>query len=314
MKKFLVLDDNSYNTSSSESHWLSLSNGYLDDKQLDFNLLKIIENIGFPVISVPPEIKTALKNSRHKDSLKILSPATIRNYLKSDRTRWEDDAISREEVLQLFEYILRDKKFDELEGLKMIPLADGNLGTLTLSGDSCVYIENIDSITTINIKSQLNTDKLIDRSINDKLHRRLYTFAKSGWNLNIKTLEEIGVKDLIFIIGNMVNGNENRGLSIDEIRNVIEILELIAKNVRRRSDPDGLVELDGLLIPSTKNNLVKFQEIYFNDVGDVDGALDDEDRNRHIAHRFVTRDIVETLGIQTLRGSIFGNYSNKLLI
>src|SRR5439155_1405074 len=122
--------------------WLSLSNGYLDDKLLDIDLLKIIINIGFSVISVSFDIIRALKTSRHKDSLNLLSPASIRTHLKSNRTGWED-TILREEVLQLFKYILTDKKFDDLIGFKMIPLANGTLGTLSQSSKSYVYIDDI---------------------------------------------------------------------------------------------------------------------------------------------------------------------------
>jgi len=63
---------------------------------------------------------------------------------------------------------LSDKKFNELEGFKMILLADGTFGTLTLSSDSNVYIEmvidnNINKIESNNFINQLNSDKLIDK-------------------------------------------------------------------------------------------------------------------------------------------------------
>ncbi|GES91901.1 hypothetical protein GLOIN_2v552263 [Rhizophagus clarus] len=199
----------SYDTSLyqvSEFHWLSLLNGYLEDEKTQiYDLSKIIGNIGFPLISTLHIILSALKDSiKHKDSLHFFTPSIIRNYLKCNSDRWQEDAISRKEILSLFEYILKDKKFDELEGFKMIPLADGTLGTLTQSENSYAYIGPDSSFKThendeCNIfKDQLN--KFIDKSISNysyTLYRCLYENAKEKWILNIKILDEFAVSDMI---------------------------------------------------------------------------------------------------------------------
>jgi hypothetical protein len=140
----------------------------------------------------------------------------------------------------------------------------------------------------------------------------LYDIAKAGWNLNIKILDEIGIKDLSLIIKNMVEGNDDRNLSIDEINNVIEILERIAKiqkdTKRRGNDPE---RLDGLLIPSIKNTLVRLQDIHFDDIED---RLDDEEKSKYeIVHHLVTLYIAKELEIQTLTGKIYGNYDKLWL-
>jgi hypothetical protein len=106
----LNIEDHVFNRPSSNAigyHWLSLSDGYLDEKLLDSDLIKIIGNIGFPVISVSHDIICILQRSRHKDSLNHLSSAVIREYLDSKfgRTRWEENAITRQDVLKLFKYI-----------------------------------------------------------------------------------------------------------------------------------------------------------------------------------------------------------------
>jgi hypothetical protein len=201
--------------SSQESkfHWLSLSNGYLEDRRSFVS--KIIEVIGFPVISVPPNIVDILEDSIHKDSINFYSSAIVRTYLKGNRTRWEDK-ISRVDILDLFNYILKDKKYDELVGFKMIPLANGELGTLSKSSSSCVYIGPDDNIKVpVHIsdeqnifKNQLN--KFIDKSIDDELYRRLYNGVKDGWNLNIKILNESVIADMIKV---SLNSGTNRSLS-----------------------------------------------------------------------------------------------------
>ncbi|GES91903.1 histidine kinase-like ATPase [Rhizophagus clarus] len=293
------------------TNWLSLNNGYLNVRMLDDNLLKVIGNIGFPVISAPPDIIRILKESKHKSSLKILSPAIIRDYLNSNRARWEDNAISRQEVLQLFEYILSDKKFNELEGFKMIPLANDTFGTLTLSGESYVYIDKtIDEMKNYrnernSLINQLNSDRLVDKKINPGLYEILYNYAKAGWdkcNLNIKILDEIDVKDLILIISDI---GENRELSMNEINNVIEILKRIAKiQNNTRIEGNDLKSLDGLLIPSTENKLVSLDEIQFDDMGDK--LSEEERRDYKISHRSINIDLAEELQMQTLKGTIYG--------
>ena len=50
--------------------------------------------------------------------------------------------------------------------------------------------------------------------------------------------------------------------------------------------------------------LIELNEIQFDDMG---GGLNEEERNKYkIAHHLVTRNIAEELGIQTLKGTIFG--------
>ncbi|GBB90419.1 hypothetical protein RclHR1_17380001 [Rhizophagus clarus] len=303
----------SYNSfQESEFHWLSLYNGYLDNKLLaDINLLKIIGNIGFPVISVPHDIIRVLKHSKHKNSLRILSPSIIRSYLSSNRNRWENNVISRQDVLQLFKFVLSDEKFNELKGFRMIPLANDTFGTVTLSGESYVYIDKInEKISNYNnennnLINQLNSDKLIDKNIDHDLYKILYNNAKGGWkryNLNIKILDEIEIKDLILIISNI---GEDKELSMDEIKNIIEILKRIVKIQHVSKIEENKEEiLDELLIPSTKNRLFKLKEIYSDDMGNM---LNDEEKSKYnIVHSLVTQNIASELGIQTLRGKIFG--------
>jgi hypothetical protein len=194
----------------------------------------------------------------------------------------------------------------------MIPLADGTLGTITLSSDSYVYIDEITNYRsehTNNLINQLNSDKLIDKSIDFELYEFLYNNAKARWggcNLNIKILDEIGVRDLILIIRDM---NENKELSINEVENVIEILKRIAKIQNdAKIEGNNLERLDELLVPSTDNILVELQDIFYDDLGD---KLDNEEKAKcEIAHNLVTWNIAKGLGIQTLKGKIFGNYNN----
>ncbi|RIA90183.1 hypothetical protein C1645_164871 [Glomus cerebriforme] len=200
--------EDSYNISSFQEQkfqWLSISNGYLEDeKSFNFDLPEIIGNIGFPVISAPYPVINALKNSKHHDSLKFFSPVVIRTYLSNNRSRWQN--ISRKEIIELFNYVLKDlndQNFDELEGFKIIPLADGvELGTLTQSDNFYIYIGPDDDVTSYEnderniFTNQLN--KFVDKKVSSELYRRIYNIVKNnGWNLNIRILDEFAVVDMI---------------------------------------------------------------------------------------------------------------------
>jgi hypothetical protein len=232
---------NDPNFKGSEFYWLSLSNGYFEDEKFfNYDLSKIIGNIGFPVISVFPDIMRVLKSSKHKDSFKTFSPAVIRTYLDFNRARWEN-TIPRKEILELFYYILRDKKFDELVGFKMIPIADGTLDTIAQSSNSCVYICPDDDIKDKNderniFKNQLN--KLVDKSIGFELYKCLYDNAKAGWNLNIEILNESVVAD-------MIRSSLNFNVNINEGSRIRSIIGSIGKKFRNSfSDNEEIQILD----------------------------------------------------------------------
>jgi hypothetical protein len=243
--------------------WLSLSNGYLKDEKLfDSNLSKIIGNIGFPVISTLNPITRVLKNSRHQDSLKFFSPTIIRIHLNNNRAMWEN-ILSRKEILLLFEYILKelnDQNFNELEGLKIIPLADGvSLGTLTQFGNSYVYIGPDDDIKRHkNDERNIFTnqlDKFIDKSIDFRLYKCLYDNANSGWNLNIKILDEFAVADIIKI---SLNFAENANFEEIQVPNHHEwIYKLWDNLIYRNWDLTKFEDIH--LIPTNHSTLRKLK-------------------------------------------------------
>ncbi|CAG8609947.1 5338_t:CDS:2, partial [Funneliformis caledonium] len=185
----------------SEFYWLSLSNGFFDGSSNDVS--KIIQKIGFPVISTPlthHSIIEFIKTSKLEHSLTLLSPYNVRDYLKKNIDRWQDK-MSRSDVLQVFKYVFTDKNFDKLEGFKIIPLANETLGTLTKYSDSYIYIGPNDN-STVNkndefyvFKDHLN--RFIDKNIDPGLYKSFYSMTASTWNLNIKVLDALDVIEMI---------------------------------------------------------------------------------------------------------------------
>jgi hypothetical protein len=143
-------------------------------------------------------------------------------------------------------------------------------------------------------------------SLVTRLPKKYNQFEKLFTAMGVR--DKIEIKDLILIIKNMAERNKNKDLSIEEVKNVVQILDQI---VTRLNDRDSMGEnnlemLNELLIPSTKNVLVDLQNIYFDN---MDDRLDNEEKSKYmIAHSLVPPYIVKNLNMQTLAGKICGNY------
>ncbi|CAG8528665.1 22758_t:CDS:10 [Dentiscutata erythropus] len=146
------------------------------DESADPIISKIIESIGFPVINVDSKIYNELKKSCHKDCLNICSPHVIRMYLIQNKLKWEN--LKRDDILSLFEYVLKDKNYAELDGLTMIPLSNGTFGTISRQEKQESQKKHYFGIKS---KSK-NLDFYIGPDPNNSIG------AQEGWDLNIKIL------------------------------------------------------------------------------------------------------------------------------
>ncbi|CAG8604907.1 35882_t:CDS:10, partial [Gigaspora margarita] len=189
-------------------HLMSIECGIFPDETAP-HISEILERIGFPMINIDPKIYDELKKSRHKNSLNICSPRIVRIYLLQNKSKWETS--DRYDIISLFEYVLRDKNYAELNGLKIIPLSDGTFGTILHSEmqfemhlqpeNSFAYIgpdnnnligDNDERTIFLN-----NLNKFVDKNITPELWDLLYKGAKEEWDLNIKMLVPSVVADLI---------------------------------------------------------------------------------------------------------------------
>ncbi|CAG8531695.1 10201_t:CDS:10, partial [Scutellospora calospora] len=267
-------------------HILSIENGFLPDESANLKISNILESIGFPMIKIDPKIYEELKKSKHKKFLNICSPHFVRMYLLNNKSRWENQ--KRDVIISLFEYVLRDKNYTELEGLAMIPLSDGTFGTILQPKKFTSYFGIIPKSKNLiayigpdnNISIGDNDErkifgkslnKFIDKNIPSELWDLLYKGAREGWDLNIKILEPSVVVDLIT--------KESNGLSTgcDEIplNNSFDLIFKIWANFKER-DYD-LTEFENVhLIPTNSDTLRKLktnQKCFWNI---VDNKLDND--------------------------------------
>nr|CAG8482990.1 4272_t:CDS:2 [Entrophospora candida] len=192
----------------------------------DQRIFKILADLGFPVIEVPSEILIVLKESKKNgSSIKFYSPRIVKMFFYERKYLLEN--IPRDKILIIFNYILGDDKSDYLDGLKMIPLSDGSLGTISTASSNEGEDEDYYYIGPDNNQVMLEYDerkifknclaKFVDKEISSNLWNKLYNNAKANRHgiSNIKILNESVVAKMIKSnLANSVNYNEK----YDEIK------------------------------------------------------------------------------------------------
>ncbi|CAG8587117.1 27133_t:CDS:10, partial [Dentiscutata erythropus] len=196
MSGILPLGQKIFKSYETMFHLLSIENGFFPDESAHPIVSKILESIGFPIINIDSKIYSDLKKSYHVDSLNIYSPHVIRMYLIQNKSKWED--LKRDDILSLFEYLLKDKNYAELDGLTMIPLSDKTFGTISQQENLDFYIYDNSIGDNDERKIFVNhLNKFIDKDIPSELWNLIYKGAQGGWNLNIKILVPSVVANMI---------------------------------------------------------------------------------------------------------------------
>ncbi|CAJ0823902.1 18423_t:CDS:2 [Entrophospora sp. SA101] len=191
----------------------------------DQRIFKILADLGFLVIEVPSEILIVLKESKNGSSIKFYSPRIVKMFFYERKYLLEN--IPRDKILIIFNYILGDDKSDYLDGLKMIPLSDGSLGTISTASsnegedEDCYYIGPDNNQVTLEYDERKIFKnclaKFVDKEISSNLWNKLYNNAETNRHgiSNIKILNESVVAKMIESnLVNSVNYNEK----YDEIR------------------------------------------------------------------------------------------------
>ena len=85
---------------------------------------KVLSDCNIKLVEVPDRVWDALKHSEYFFQLTLLSPSIARSVLRSHPSSYQDfDAASRFDLLS---YCLSDENYSDLDGLTLLPLADGS--------------------------------------------------------------------------------------------------------------------------------------------------------------------------------------------
>ncbi|CAG8581332.1 21448_t:CDS:2 [Gigaspora rosea] len=237
---------------------LSISTGYIQDElYAESAIPNILSEIGFPLIHAPPEIIETLKKSHH--SFMFYSPKIVSEFLRGDKGKWQDK-LTRKKTLELFNYLLRDENYNILEGLKMLPLADGTFKTISRNG-TITYIcpdnligEGENDLHEI-FKDQLG--KFIAKDLSYGLLSLLSNkVTTKGWNFKIEMLTIPIIVDMVKKNLNHPNPND---IEID-IENRFEWINQLWNYLCDRFKEINLALFEDIhLIPTKQNTLRKLK-------------------------------------------------------
>ncbi|CAG8504108.1 1313_t:CDS:10, partial [Gigaspora margarita] len=237
---------------------LSISKGYFPDESCAENdIPDILSKIGFPIINATSEIIEVLKKSDKKNILRFYSPSIVSNFLQK-REELQDKPMT----LRLFYYLLNDENYEILEGLKMIPLANGTLKAISQYG-TVTYIcsdrfagQDKDDPREI-FKDQ--SEKFIAKDISSDLLNRLIYKVKNGWNIKIEMLT---IPSIVDMVKYKIYPNENQPNSSDHeiVMENPEWINRLWKYLCDRFDETDLKSFEDIhLIPTKHNTLRKLK-------------------------------------------------------
>ncbi|CAG8624988.1 705_t:CDS:2, partial [Racocetra fulgida] len=182
-------------------------------------------------------------------------------FLKQNKDKWEDK-LTRQETFELFNYLLNDENDEILEGLKMIPLANGTFKTISIYQRGTITYICPDSLTGDDendpreiFKDQL--DKLIAKDIPCSLLSRLCDkVTTERWNFNIEMLTAPIIANMAKNYLNHPNSNKDE---ID-METRFEWINQLWNYLCNKFNEKDLISFEDIhLIPTKQNTLRKLK-------------------------------------------------------
>lgn len=172
--------------------WVSAREAFLHDSKMSKSkeLGDALVQLGMPVIRLPNELFNMLVTCVTGIKWKIVTPDSVRHYLRENKFA---SAIDRSYRLMLLEYCLEDLVDTDVGihafGLPLLPLANGDFGMLSepTNGISYFICSDLEYTLLHNL-----SDRVIDRKIPCNLLDRLIAVAKaSGANLSFFSVPKL---------------------------------------------------------------------------------------------------------------------------
>ena len=140
----LLLCERVFYTDANEGSWCGLNEATFDSFTIDNEdrqtVVEILNRVGLKIVTVPVHVRLAV-NSITGRSVKEITPSLVREVLKGRHQHYE--SLQRKQKLFLLNYILSDSEYSQLEGLQLLPLANGTFtGFGAKSIQDVVYIDS----------------------------------------------------------------------------------------------------------------------------------------------------------------------------
>ncbi|CAG8715809.1 7097_t:CDS:2, partial [Dentiscutata heterogama] len=251
---------------------LSISQGCFKDESSEpdgSDMQSILDKIGFRVIYAPNEIIEIIKELKLKKKIRFYSPKCVSKFLRDNYNKNQgnlgklQDKLADEEILKLFNYIsllIDDENCENyrmLEGLEMIPLANGKFNELR--NDSLVtYLFPADKNENA-LREILNkySDRLIAKDIPPNLSNCLVKLEKKRI-FNIKMLNE---QTIAHLVKDSLSSSNNIEIKMNKpLEWIIQLWKYLCD-----SDTDLALFENIHIIPTNNNTLRKLKvKSFFN--------------------------------------------------
>ncbi|KAL7096896.1 hypothetical protein ACP275_10G109500 [Erythranthe tilingii] len=171
--------------------WVSPKEAFLHPMEISGSkeIGNVLVQLGMPIVSLPGDLYDMILSCKFIGHQKVVTPDSVRHYLRGCN---DLSAISRSHKFMLLEYCIEDLIDTEVgihaSHLPLLPLANGNFGSLSKSSEGTAYF--ICNELEYMLVQQI-VGRLIDRSIPAELLCRLTSIANvSGANLVVFSVKE----------------------------------------------------------------------------------------------------------------------------
>lgn len=234
---------------------LSISTGYFQDKSSDLATHNILDKIGFPVIYAPDEIIEIINELKSSDrEIKSYSPLCISKFLRTNKVKLQDK-LTNDEILKLLNYLLLidSENYEMLEGLEIIPLANGKFNKIMKrKNDEVTYLfpHDINESDLCEILMEC-TDKLIAKDIPSELSNSLIELGKK----QIFNIEVINAQAIISMVKKSLSDSDSIEIYMKKpLEWIIRLWKYLCD-----SDIDFTSYEDIHIVPTTENTLRKLK-------------------------------------------------------
>ncbi|KAF7709114.1 sacsin-like [Silurus meridionalis] len=131
-----------FSLAKNENKWVAASDAVFPadtDTDIMSAVFHLLIEEGENLVTVPEHVLLSIKETfPNPDSLEWVTPSFVRCVLHRNNIK----SVDKDEKLSILEYVLSDGRYEELNGLQLLPLSDGSFRSFTNQEEDTVLIDN----------------------------------------------------------------------------------------------------------------------------------------------------------------------------
>lgn len=132
-----------FSLAKNEKKWVTASDAVFPTNDTDTDMMSAVVRLlieeGENLVIAPEHVILSIKETfPNPDTLEWVMPSFVRSVLH----RSEIKSISKDEKLSILEYVLSDERYEELNGLQLLPLSNGSFRSFTNQEEDTALIDN----------------------------------------------------------------------------------------------------------------------------------------------------------------------------